>query len=132
MGYDVMQTDSAYELESSQVLDTQLTSRKFVNLVVEVHERMLEQMDAAEIQELSEEQRLRRAREVLSGLLKDENLPLPARVRQQIAEEAIAEISGYGPIQPLLDDSTVTEIMVNGPDLVYIERDGKLYKQDRV
>ncbi|HOP80103.1 MAG TPA: hypothetical protein PLZ21_05990, partial [Armatimonadota bacterium] len=61
MGYDVMQTDSAYELESSQVLDTQLTSRKFVNLVVEVHERMLEQMDAAEIQELSEEQRLRRA-----------------------------------------------------------------------
>jgi len=132
MGYDVMQTDSAYELESSQVLDTQLTSRKFVNLVVEVHERMLEQMDAAEIQELSEEQRLRRAREVLSSLLKDENLPLPARVHQQIAEESIAEISGYGPIQPLLDDPTVTEIMVNGPDHVYIERDGKLYKQDRV
>jgi pilus assembly protein CpaF len=42
----------------------------------------------------------------------------------------VAEILGYGPIEPLLRDDTITEIMVNGPKQVYIERGGKIYKTD--
>ena len=44
--------------------------------------------------------------------------------------ELVAEVVGFGPIQPLLDDETVTEVMVNGPDQVYIERRGKLILTD--
>jgi pilus assembly protein CpaF len=46
--------------------------------------------------------------------------------RHRLIEEVIAEISGFGPIEPLLHDGTVTEVMVNGPGQVYIERKGKL------
>lgn len=45
---------------------------------------------------------------------------------QQIRREVIDDLMGYGPIQPLLEDPEISEIMVNGADLVFIERDGKL------
>ena len=48
--------------------------------------------------------------------------------RQRLFETIVAEILGYGPIEPLLADDTITEIMVNGAKQVYIERAGKLYK----
>ena len=132
MAYEMLEKDTAYELEPAHAWGGEMTSQRFVELVVRVHELMMDGTDAADLQQLSEEDRLRRAREVLAGLLKSESLPLPARLRQQIAAEAVAEISGYGPIQPLLEDPTITEIMVNGPDDIYIEREGKLFRQDRV
>lgn len=53
---------------------------------------------------------------------------LPADVRQQIFREIMDELTGFGPIQTLLDDPDVTEVMVNGPKKVYIEKGGKLTK----
>ena len=52
------------------------------------------------------------------------NLPESARV--ELMKDVLNEFFGFGPIQPLLDDQTVTEVMVNGPHRVYIERQGKL------
>jgi len=46
--------------------------------------------------------------------------------KRRLTTELVAEIEGYGPIQPLLDDETTTEVMVNGPDHVYVERHGRL------
>lgn len=132
MAYEMLEKDTAYELEPARVWGDQMTSKKFVDLVVRVHEKMLEGIEAAELSQLSAQERLRRAREIVTALLKDENLPLPTRLRHQIAAEAVAEISGFGPIEPLLEDPTITEIMVNGADAVYIERDGKIHRQDRV
>jgi pilus assembly protein CpaF len=56
------------------------------------------------------------------------DLDLPRSVRQKLFRDVVNEIVGYGPIEPLLADSSVTEVMVNGPALVYVERDGKLIK----
>jgi pilus assembly protein CpaF len=53
-------------------------------------------------------------------------LTLPATVRTGLFREVMQELFGFGPIQPLLDDQGITEVMVNGPRRVYIERDGKL------
>ena len=55
-------------------------------------------------------------------------LNLPSSLRSQIFRDVIDELIGYGPIQPLLDDNEITEVMVNGANQVYIERDGKLIK----
>jgi pilus assembly protein CpaF len=52
--------------------------------------------------------------------------------RMTLVEEVVHEITGYGPIEPYLMDDTVTEVMVNGPNSVYIERAGKLEKVDVV
>ncbi len=55
-------------------------------------------------------------------------LVLSRTERNQLFEMIVAEILGFGPIQPLLDDDSVTEIMVNGPNRVYAERGGKLVR----
>jgi pilus assembly protein CpaF len=46
--------------------------------------------------------------------------------RQRLVEEVIADVAGFGPLEPLLRDETITEVMVNGPDHIYIERHGKI------
>jgi pilus assembly protein CpaF len=58
------------------------------------------------------------------------NLKLDESVKSKIMIEVMAELIGYGPIQPLLDDPENSEIMVCGPDQVYIERNGKLMDVD--
>ncbi|GAB4485407.1 MAG: CpaF family protein [Anaerolineales bacterium] len=53
---------------------------------------------------------------------------VPDSIRKQITQEVIDEVLGYGPIQPLLNDPDVSEVMVNGPKKVYVEKKGKLTK----
>jgi pilus assembly protein CpaF len=55
-------------------------------------------------------------------------LNLPESIKQQVVHDVKNELLGYGPIQPLLDDDTITEVMVNGPKKVYIEKKGQLSK----
>ncbi len=62
----------------------------------------------------------------LADIYEASDLDLPGPLRQRLFRAIIDEIVGYGPIEPLLTDSSVTEVMVNGPDQVYAERDGKL------
>jgi pilus assembly protein CpaF len=54
------------------------------------------------------------------------NLKLSPETRAQLHEDILNDLAGYGPIQPLLADPEISEIMVNGPDLVFIERNGEL------
>jgi pilus assembly protein CpaF len=53
---------------------------------------------------------------------------VPGSIRQQLTQETLNEVLGYGPIQPLLDDDDVSEVMVNGPNKVYVEKKGQLTK----
>ena len=53
---------------------------------------------------------------------------LPDDIRQQIFHEILDEMTGFGPIQPLLDDPDISEVMVNGPKKVFIEKGGKVTK----
>ena len=68
--------------------------------------------------------------EMFDNLLAQENLALSRSDRQRLLEAVIAEILGYGPIEPLLADDTITEIMVNGPDSCYVERAGRVERTD--
>jgi pilus assembly protein CpaF len=61
-------------------------------------------------------------------ILSEENIVLSRPERARLFEQISAEILGFGPLQPLLEDDSVTEIMVNGAKNIYIERKGKLYR----
>jgi pilus assembly protein CpaF len=65
-------------------------------------------------------------------ILTEENIFLGRAERARLFESVVADILGLGPIQPFLNDESVTEVMVNGPHHVYIERNGKLIKTDVV
>ena len=61
----------------------------------------------------------------LEQAVAEERVPLSAADKQRLIESIANDVLGYGPIEPLLNDESVTEIMVNGPNSVYVERAGK-------
>ncbi|MET0425505.1 MAG: CpaF family protein [Actinoplanes sp.] len=67
-----------------------------------------------------------KVREVLNELLAREETPLSGADRSRITKEVIDEVLGHGPIESLLRDSSVTEVMANGPRSIYVERYGRL------
>jgi pilus assembly protein CpaF len=70
----------------------------------------------------------RNVEEIFGQILESENIILSRVERARLFEAVAAEILGFGPIEPLLKDNSINEIMVNGPKLVYIERHGRLEK----
>jgi pilus assembly protein CpaF len=72
----------------------------------------------------------KRIQVLFESALETEGTQLTRADRARLFEQIVADILGYGPIQPLLDDETITEVMVNGPKQVYIERGGKLVRTD--
>jgi pilus assembly protein CpaF len=82
---------------------------------------------------ITHQPQMRQMIEVLfNQVLAEENLLYTRAVRSQLLEWVIADILGFGPLEPLLGDSTITEVMVNGPNNVYVERYGKSEKTDIV
>jgi pilus assembly protein CpaF len=75
---------------------------------------------------LSEGQLHALVRSELNHVVEEERVPLSNEQRLRLIRDVQDDVLGHGPLQRLLDDPSVTEIMVNGPDMVYLERDGKL------
>ncbi len=67
--------------------------------------------------------------ELFENILADERIVLSRPERRRLFEQIVAEILGLGPIEPLLADGSVTEIMVNGAKQIYVERLGKIYRE---
>jgi pilus assembly protein CpaF len=70
----------------------------------------------------------KRVRGVLSTLMSSQERPISNADRNRLTQEISDDILGYGPIEPFLRDVDVSEVMVNGPDSIYLERDGRLVK----
>jgi len=70
----------------------------------------------------------RTIQELFEQILNEENIILSRPERARLFEQIAAEILGFGPIEPLLQDETITEIMVNGAKNIYIERRGKIHR----
>lgn len=94
-------------------------------LKANIHKKLIEKVQQTDIASLNEE-----IHSLVSELLDQEVNLLPRGDRERILEEIVAEAIGYGPIHPLLMDNEISEIMVNGPDQVFVERNGKLHKTD--
>ena len=69
-------------------------------------------------------------RALLGELIRSRSMPLSREEQLRVVEDVIDEILGFGPIERLLHDNAVSDILINGPDTVYVERAGKLEKAD--
>ncbi|MFN2491026.1 MAG: ATPase, T2SS/T4P/T4SS family [Actinomycetota bacterium] len=69
--------------------------------------------------------------EHISRLLREETTPMSASERNALLSDLEGDVLGHGPIEELLVDPDITEVMVNGPREIYIERRGKLYRTNR-
>nr|WP_204259731.1 CpaF family protein [Lichenicola cladoniae] len=67
---------------------------------------------------------------LVSEIATSNRIQLNGREQRQLAEELVDDMLGMGPLQPLLDDDSIADIMVNGPDCVFVERGGKVVRTD--
>lgn len=116
-------------------LNTPAKSDPYQYLKTKIHKRIVAEMSLEDSKALVEKKAdIKILKEVvtrISNTVMDEEITLvPQAERRRIIPEVLAEVLGFGPIEPLLKDDTVTEIMVNNAGQVYIERKGKLELTD--
>ena len=99
----------------------------YFDLKTRVQNKLLAEIDPSMDVSRTEEVR-RTIQNLFEQILLEENIVLSRPERARLFEQIAAEILGLGPLQSLLEDDTITEIMVNGPKNVYIERKGKLHR----
>ena len=103
----------------------------FVQIKSTVHQALLESLGPQLYDPNIEQSELdARVRQTLATVIDQQNLPLSSADRARVAQEVSDEILGHGPLEPYLKDPEVSEIMVNGPDMIYVERGGKLTPVD--
>ena len=96
-------------------------------LKMELHRRLIERLDLEALERISDEAVIvRQIRQAVAELLKGESTPLSQVEREEVVEQIVYEVIGLGPIEPLIRDRTVTDILVNGPKDIYVERAGRL------
>ena len=94
---------------------------------VRVHRRVITELGPVFYNNLVDQKELRsRVERIVQAALRTEKTPMSAAEAAQVAQSVTDDVLGYGPIERLLNDPTISEIMVNGPDKVYIERNGKI------
>lgn len=107
----------------------------YQNLKMRIHKRIVDELSVEESKILTDQNVDRRVLEDIVAKLANsqmdaEPVPVPRGERARIITEVVDEVLGYGPIDPLLQDETISEVMVNGPAQVYVERKGKLLLTD--
>jgi pilus assembly protein CpaF len=105
-------------------------SSKFVDLKVKLHQQLLEMMNLSAIEKLDPEEFRLEVTELIKELLTNQEVPLNSTERSQLVSDIIDEVLGLGPIEPLLKDPTVSDILVNTHGRVYVERHGLLEKTE--
>jgi len=93
-----------------------------------LHHKLLERINLEALSALSGERARAEIRTAVATLLEEERLPLSLAEKNHMQEEVLHEVFGLGPLEPLLDDPTISDILVTTPKLVYVERGGKLYR----
>ncbi len=99
----------------------------YFDLKTRVQNKLLGELDPS--MDITKTDDVRRTiQELFEQILTEENIVLSRPERARLFEQIAAEILGFGPLQPLLEDDTITEIMVNGAKNIYIERKGKIHR----
>lgn len=104
--------------------------RVFVEIKTRIHRQLLERLNLSNLSDRNREEGIAETRKIVQGLLAAEETPLNLDERNELVEEVLNEVFGFGPLEPLLLDETISDILVNGHDRVFVERDGRLERTD--
>jgi pilus assembly protein CpaF len=95
-----------------------------------IHRRLIDRLDLSTVADLTPEQLSGIIKTVVENMIAQEGIPLSRTERDRLVVEIQNETMGLGPLEPLLSDVEISDIMVNGPQGVYVERHGKIVKTD--
>src|SRR5262245_5769647 len=97
-------------------------TRIYTDVKVRLHQRLLEEINLAAIEKLPPEAFREQTASIITRLLKSERVQLNQREQAQITDDVIDEMIGLGPLEPLLKDPTINDILVNTHRQVFVER----------
>jgi len=95
-----------------------------------IHRRLIDRLDLSTVADLTPEQLSGIIKSVVESMIAQEGIPLSRPERDRLLVEIQNETMGLGPLEPLLSDTEISDIMVNGPHGVFVERRGKIEKTD--
>jgi pilus assembly protein CpaF len=101
-------------------------AQRWFEIKSQVHHKLLNSLTPEQLKSLNKESVRGQIGMVVEKLVLDEGLPMTLAERERLIEEILDEVFGLGPLEPLLKDETISDIMVNGFDNVYVERTGRL------
>ncbi len=103
---------------------------RLTELKVEIHKRLLEDLNLSAIESATEQSLRGEIAALTTEALDDMSVALNKEDRQALTQELYDEVMGLGPLEPLLKDETINDILVNGPKRIFVERAGKLSLSD--
>src|SRR3954469_2957774 len=106
------------------------STKSFEDLKRIIHSKLVDKLDLSRVSDLAGETLRREIRLVVERLCDTENPLLNRMERERLIDEVLDETFGFGPLEVLLKDPTISDILVNGPHKIYVERRGKLEKTD--
>jgi pilus assembly protein CpaF len=101
---------------------------EYQELKFTLHRKLLDRINLEALSSMASERLRTEVRAAVAKLVEEEKTPLSLVEKDRVIEEILDEVFGLGPLEPLLQDPTVSDILVTTPRLVYVERGGKLYR----
>jgi pilus assembly protein CpaF len=95
-----------------------------------IHRKLLERLNLSNLDRLDRDEVMETIRSLVRDLLAADSIPLNLEERDELIRQVLDEIFGLGPLQPLVDDPTIADILVNASQTVYVERNGRLEPTD--
>jgi len=123
-------TDDASQVVAAKVVPSNSRMPDLVSERVNLHRFLLDKINLAALEGLSHVQLHDELRPLVRDYMKSQNIPLNFKETDSLVSDLADEMMGLGPLEPLLKDDSISDILVVGPQTVYIERRGKLQKTD--
>jgi len=117
-------------LGASQLGNERQANKSFEELKRLIHSKLVDKLDLSRVSDLEGDTLRREIRLVVERLCDTENPLLNRMERERLIDEVLDETFGFGPLEALLKDPTISDILVNGPHKVFVERRGKLEKSE--
>lgn len=93
---------------------------------LQIHAKLIDELDLSALDKLDDDTMRRRVRAIVSEIIRKEDMALSAAEEASFADAVMDEMTGLGPIEPLLKDDSIADILINGYNQVYVERHGEL------
>jgi pilus assembly protein CpaF len=111
-----------------RLFDPQSYTPEYQELKFALHRKLLDRINLEALSSVPSERVRNEVRTAVARLVEEERAPLSITEKDRIIEEVLDEVFGLGPLEPLLADPTISDILVTTPALVFVERAGKLYR----
>jgi pilus assembly protein CpaF len=110
----------------STIIPISTTRTDFGAVKIAIHRKLIQKLNLSRLNEIKREDVRREVAQILESLVVGESTPMSLQERERLSQEVLDEVFGLGPLEPLLADSTISDILVNTYKHVYIERRGML------